>query len=435
MNITINLLDKNDSNYYLKLMIWIYFTLLIFEGGLRKWILPGLATPLLIVRDPIAIYLLYYTWKKGILPSNIYIKAMVLIGVLGIITSLVFGHGNIIISIFGARILILHFTLIFVIGKIFEYEDVIKVGKVMMWISIPMAVLISLQFYSPQSSWVNRGVGGDISGAGFSGALGFFRPSGTFSFTNGLTFFFSLLSCYIFYFWLNKNTINRFVLIGSTIALLVAIPLSISRSLLFSVIICALFTFITMIVKPRYLKQLIIIIIGLILILIILLQISFFQTAIEAFSSRFNTASSHEGGLEGTLVDRYLGDMINALGGREGLPFFGYGIGFGTNVAAVLTTGDRTFLFAEGEWPRIIGELGVFLGISVLIIRVVFCAQITFESFKKLRYGDILPWTLLSFCLLNIPQGQWAQPTALGFSTLIGGLLLACLKDSSKDKV
>ena len=35
----------------IKQMIWLYFFLLIFEGALRKWFLPFLATPLLVVRD------------------------------------------------------------------------------------------------------------------------------------------------------------------------------------------------------------------------------------------------------------------------------------------------------------------------------------------------------------------------------------------------
>ncbi len=33
----------------LKSGIWAYFLLLIFEGAIRKWIFPGLATPLLCV--------------------------------------------------------------------------------------------------------------------------------------------------------------------------------------------------------------------------------------------------------------------------------------------------------------------------------------------------------------------------------------------------
>ena len=44
-----------DPRKYLKIGIWIYFYLLIFEGALRKWFLPSLATPLLVVRDPVAL--------------------------------------------------------------------------------------------------------------------------------------------------------------------------------------------------------------------------------------------------------------------------------------------------------------------------------------------------------------------------------------------
>ena len=41
-------------------LLWIYFWLLIFEGALRKWILPGLSNPLLLVRDPVALLALWW---------------------------------------------------------------------------------------------------------------------------------------------------------------------------------------------------------------------------------------------------------------------------------------------------------------------------------------------------------------------------------------
>jgi hypothetical protein len=40
----------------------------------------------------------------------------------------------------------------------------------------------------------------------------------------------------------------------------------------------------------------------------------------------------------------------------------------------------------------------------------------------------LLPWILLSLFLTNIPQGQWGQPTSLGFSIVIGGFTIAALK-------
>jgi hypothetical protein len=38
----------------IQLLFWVYFWLIIFEGAIRKWLLPGLSTPLLVIRDPIA---------------------------------------------------------------------------------------------------------------------------------------------------------------------------------------------------------------------------------------------------------------------------------------------------------------------------------------------------------------------------------------------
>ena len=68
----------------LKKGIWIYFFLIIFEGALRKWIIPGLASPLLIVRDPIAFWLLFTAWNRGILPSTPYLPLIFGIGIISI---------------------------------------------------------------------------------------------------------------------------------------------------------------------------------------------------------------------------------------------------------------------------------------------------------------------------------------------------------------
>ncbi|MEK6481686.1 hypothetical protein WJR50_29345 [Catalinimonas sp. 4WD22] len=421
------LVDKHDPDRLLKLGIWAYFFLLIFEGALRKWFLPGLAAPLLIIRDPLAIWLIVLSWKQGLLPRTSYLSVVILIGIISIFTALFFGHGSLVVALYGARILLIHFPFIFVIGSVFSREDVVKIGLITLWIAIPMAVLIGLQFYSPQSAWVNRGVGGDMEGAGFSGALGYFRPSGTFSFTNGNTLFFSFLACYVFYFWLSKDTINRLVLICATVALLASIPLSISRTLFFSVGVSLFFALIAISGKPQYWGKMLLAAISLVVLLVILGQASFFQTATEAFSTRFESASNVEGGLEGTLGERYIGGMLNSILNALDKPFFGYGIGMGTNAGSQLLTGERAFLIAEGEWPRLIGELGPFFGLTFIFIRLGICVEIALASYQKMRRGDFLPWLLLSFGLLNVPQGQWAQPTALGFGVLIGGLMIASL--------
>lgn len=46
----------------LRQLFWLYFWLLIFEGALRKWLLPGLSNVLLLVRDPVALLGLMWGW-------------------------------------------------------------------------------------------------------------------------------------------------------------------------------------------------------------------------------------------------------------------------------------------------------------------------------------------------------------------------------------
>lgn len=412
----------------LKKGIWIYFVLLIFEGSLRKWILPGLATPLLLIRDPLAIWLLLYSWKCKLLEFDIYIFSMVCIGFIGFFLALLIGHKNLGVAIFGTRILIFHFPLMFVIGKIFNRRDVISMGNIILYMAIPMTVLVAIQFYSPQSAWVNRGLGGDIGGTGASGAMGFFRPPATFSFNTGTVQFYSLVACFVFYFLFKPANINRLLLGAACICVIALIPLSISRTLLFQLSLTLSFSIVAALTRPKFLGRIIVGFGAVLLIVSVLGNLAFYNTAIVVFTDRFTSANNSEGGLEGVFLNRFLGGMISALSGNEILPFFGLGIGMGTNAGSKLLTGDISYLIAEGEWARLIGELGPLFGILVILIRSLFCFKLIVVCYKKLLSNDFLPWMLLSFGFLIILQGQWAQPTTLGFSTLAGGLILASLK-------
>ncbi len=417
--------------FWMKRGVWLYFLLLIFEGALRKWVLPGLSEVLLIVRDPLVLAMIVYGWFYGVLPKVSYIWWMLVITVVAVFTSLFTGHGNLFVSLYGARILILHFPMIFIIGKVFNRDDVVKLGKVVLLLSMPMAILIALQFYSPQSAWVNRSVGGGF-GAGFAGSMGYFRPPGTFSFTNGTTLFFSLVGSYVFYFWMHPKGVNKLILLGATGSLLMSIPLSISRGLTFTIAIMIVFTLVAVSRKPKYLGQFIVGGVGVLLTLTILSGAGFFQTGLEVLTERFDAAARVEGGVEGTIGNRYIGNMIHAVTEATKLPFFGLGIGMGTNAGSAILSGSRGFLISEGEWGRLIGEMGALLGLVVIFIRILISFRLGVASFYKLKSGDMLPWMLLSFALLVFPQGQWAQPTTLGFSTLIMGLLIAAFNDSGE---
>lgn len=420
---------ENRALRNLKLGVWLYFFLLIFEGALRKWVLPGLSEPLLIVRDPVAIWLLYYSLKEGYWNPNTVVVLIIFVTILGLISALLIGHGNIFVALYGFRITAVHFPLIFVIGNIFKLEDVVKMGKIVLWITIGMTILVGLQFFSPQSAWVNRGIGGDIGGSGFGGAAGFFRVPGTFSFTNGLSFYYGLATAFILYFWMTTRVqISKVLLVAATLALLAAIPLSISRTVLFELALTFAFSVAITGKKPKMLVRIFSIVFLVVFLVVILSNFSFFNTARFAFEERLSSANQSEGGLKGVLVDRFLGGMYNAVT-DDSFSFWGKGLGLGTNAGAKILTGTRAFLISEGEWGRIIGEMGLILGLMIILTRGGVVINLLSKAWCSVKKENILPWMLMSFGAVMILQGQWAQPTTLGFSVLIGGLVISSLRD------
>lgn len=415
----------------IKLTIWIYFLLLIFEGALRKWFLPFLATPLLVIRTPIAMYGVYLGVKYGVFSMSKTLFAFTSIGIIAIILALLVGHHNLIVALFGARIFLFHIPFIYLMRNILTYEDIIKIGRVSLMLIIIMGIIVFLQFYSAPTAWINRGVGGEGT-AGFSGAMGFSRPSGTFSFTNGTASFFSFGVVYVAYFWLTKIDVNRLVLIGASISVLIAIPLSISRAYFFNVILLLFFVFFIQFKNSKFLFNIILIALLISILSFALIQIPSISVAMEAFTKRLTMANAAEGGVEGVLLDRFLGGMLSSFSKSANVPFWGYGIGMGSNVGAILISGSTGFLLPEGEWGRIIGEIGMLFGLTVVFLRVYIGVSCFISSFKLARKNFILPFLLISTGFVVIIQGQLGQPTSLGFFVLITGLILASIKQGKE---
>jgi hypothetical protein len=75
------------------------------------------------------------------------------------------------------------------------------------------------------------------------------------------------------------------------------------------------------------------------------------------------------------------------------------------------------------------------MGLTVILLRLQLVFKILVISFRKMVDGNLLPWMLLSFGFLLLAQGGWAQPTSLGFSTLVTGLLLASFKQVQAESI
>lgn len=433
--LNLNKLTKGGPYQSERKLIWLYLWLLIFEGALRKWILPGLQQPLILVRDPIVIYLVVIGLQRGWIRSG-YAKTMMVASTISLVLTLAVGHHDLIVGLFGWRIYFFHFPMIFVMAKVLTRDDLMQMARFILYVSIPMTVLVVMQFYFPQSAWVNRGIGGDMEGAGFGGALGYLRPPGTFSFTSGYIGFQAVVGCLLLYYITingilgKRDKLPQWLLIIMAGCYLVSIPTSISRTHFLQTAVFLIFLFIAAMrsnrLKSRYMRFLVI---GAVAVCALLFT-GLADTQMEAFCSRLEGANEAEGGADGVLGNRYAGSFLRGLFNFN-LPVFGYGIGLGSNFGARFLGGDMySFGFnGEEEWSRVTGECGLIIGWIILMTRLFFSFDIWKKAYRLLvRRMDLLPWMLSAGVLLRVVNGQWANPTDLGFAILLGGFALTSVK-------
>lgn len=415
----------------IKIAIWLYVLLWIFEGALRKWILPSLATPLLVVRDPIAIYIIIKALHLNVKFMNPYIILSSIFTLLSLAITLTFGHGNLFVGIYGARIMLIHFPLIFIIGAVFTKQDVLKIGKVLLFINVLMTLIVYFQFNSPQSAFINVGIGGEGS-AGFSGAMGYSRPPGTFSFTSGLSVFYTAVSVFVYYFWLSKDSCSKILLYVSTIALVIALPLTISRGAVVAVLIVGLFAVVASVTSAKSLIKLFLTVFVFYIVIVMLQNYtSVFSLSTGVFMDRVNVANASTGsggGLKESILLRVVNDIIQPFVELFNYPMFTGNLGMGTNAGAQMLSGKVVFLVSETEFGRLVGEQGIIFGGGIIFIRTVLVFSIAIKSWKLSQEEKLLPFILCGAACAALFQGQWAQPSILGYAIIMVGLVMVSLK-------
>jgi hypothetical protein len=285
-------------------------------------------------------------------------------GAVSIVFAILFGHGDWPTAIYGARVLMLQFPVVFLFGMVFSRDDAWTFAKVILILTIPMTALIALQFSLPSSHFLNIAPGGEGT-AGFSGALGKMRPPGTFSFINGLATFYGLsAACCAAWILDGRNRIPPWIWVSAS-ALIFSLPISISRSMFFMYASVMLFAVASSILAGRAIRNFLIGACGLGILFLLVSRSELFQDASQVFETRWQIATDSEGGNDGVagVLDHRVGGVLrDAFSIIADTPLSGVGIGLGTNIGAVRASGERSFLVAEGAWASTVGELGPILG-------------------------------------------------------------------------
>lgn len=406
-----------------KHLIWVYLLLLLFDGALRKWFLTPLADVLLISRLPITLLIYALALQGKYFPRSGFVAGAVVLAVISFPLAML-SHGNAIVSIYGVITNYVSIPLIFIIPKVFDYYETEKLGRFLLFCVIPMTVLIALQFYSPQSAWVNRSVGGE-EGAGFYGALDRYRPPGTFSFITGVAQFYTLAFAFFLAQFVNQRTLPLWFLLPTGAAFVMAVYGSISRLLALSIILVFLFCAAGMVINGRKLDRSFRIGVFVIIFFAIASQFGYFKDGTEVFLARWEAAKAEDEGVKEAVMDRVIGSLTSPFINIDFEEPIGAGLGAGTNVGAKLLTGQRGFLEGEGEWFRIMNELGPLFGFMYILYRVALTFYLGSFAFRMLKTGNLLPWLIFGSAVFLVLNGQWGQQTTLGFTILSAGLILS----------
>jgi hypothetical protein len=408
----------------LRLLVWVYLWLLLFEGALRKWIIPGLQTPLLVIRDPLVVWIYYEAYRNRLSFSNAFFVPNLVLAVCTTILAVLFGQGNFAITLYGIHADFLQIPFIFLIPQILHRDDVIAMGRFILYVSIPMTMLMILQFRASPDSLVNKGA--------YMTHYGTVRPSGTFSFIPGLVAFYATVASFLFFGYLQARSYKNWLLVAVTFCVLLACACSGSRSCVISVGIVVVAAILCVVIRGKGGMGILILSLLLAVLLPLLSTLSVFQDATDQLTRRFADAAAAGEGSEG-MVNRYTGSLLDPFTNLDQFPFFGNGLGLGTNAAAGMLFGQREFIGPENEWGRLFFECGPVFGLLLCLFRLALTLAIGKCAYDALRRDNILPLLIFAASGISILNGQWGVPTSLGFAIFGAGLTLAACEDEHEE--
>ncbi|NOV27127.1 hypothetical protein E5S69_26885 [Cupriavidus necator] len=401
------------------------FLVAVLEGAARKWVAGSLSLPLVLLRDLLAVYGIYYAMRYGgFTPARPAMRLLLLWSALVLAWGLlqtIAGDGSLAIMLVGLRFWLLYVWFGVAAALLLEPEDVAAICKTTLVLMVLMAPLVVLQHYLPPGSFLNRQVDGDEDRV-FMMVGDIVRTTGTFSFTLGYTTFLAITMPMALQYVLGgegkRHWLYALVVLGS---LLVSVLVSGSRATvlllpgLFGVAALCTLAFGRGVAKRRVLVW------AGAAVLIGAVGMAVFSESVEGTVQRFHDAAEDE-----NFGDR-VGTMF--LGETEAYAkpsLLGAGLGRGSNLASYLERGEITFMLSETETGRTVEEAGL-LGYLYVGLKFAVCvAGMWLAIGAARRTGScfaILLWLVSTLGLLTWSLIGQLTANVLGF--LLVGLTMA----------
>ena len=406
--------------------VFFLFVLSLVEGPLRKWFLPGLSGPLTLLRDPFVIGLYAYCFAHGLILrrglAQLWLGFAALTSLIGFAQ---YGAQGLPMWgwLLGVRIYWLYMPLAFVVAKTFTRDDIHRFLKLCLWIAIPYAFLVAAQYNAPPSALINLGVGADEAGAVGVGD-GILRPFGLFTYTGPNVQFTAFMIAVFVAFYVADVPMQRrgLFLLASGAAVGAMCVLTGSRSIYFlAAMIIGLTLFGMNALRPsgKSLRKAV----GVIgfAALAAVLFVFIFPDMLDAMVGRFDRAARSEGSIwirAFSGLTRWIEPLFTA-------PVFGMGIGAGApGVARMLNL--PALIYGESDLQRNINELGVLLGIVMLVLRFGTVAWILRSAQKATLRGAYAILPMAGFAFFPFLMGQITHSPLSAFSVWLSlGFILS----------
>ncbi|MGS0742818.1 hypothetical protein ACVBEF_13425 [Glaciimonas sp. GG7] len=407
----------------------------IFEGAVRKWISSAFTNPLVLLRDAMALYGIFWAIKTNRLKLTkigtqilwLWTAVVVVWGLLQLIVN----QSSPFIFIIGARFWLLYLWFAYAAAVSLTEHDFSVISKTILLLLLVMTPLAIAQHFLPPGVFINKQVDGDGSSV-FLVTADIVRTTGTFSFTLGYTVFLGLATPFVLAVLAPEVKLwkRKWMPKACLLALGIATLVSGSRgAVIFLGLLFSVYALASLVYSKGSKKGSALIVV--VIIAMMLASVAFvFSRAVDATEERFEAAAQSEN-FSSRLVSMFFGEP----GVYKGLPLLGHGIGVGTNFAGTVATGERTFLLAETEAARTILEGGLlgfaFIGLKLLVIAI----GLRKSLFIVKSTGNSLPlmlWITTSLALLSWSIIGQLTVNALGY--LLFGLFIASLRLNSRSR-
>ena len=403
-----------------RLWLLVFLFLLIYDGSLRKWILPGAEQLVFIAKDVLLLGLLIYALSQrhdkinaSIQPESKALFTLYAWWVLLEVANI--NLPNILVGIWGLKAHLLYASLIILIPLTFSNLDDLlrRLARAYPWIVVPVCTLAFAQLTAGTDSVINRQVTGGAEMIAHFGVAGLVRVTGTFSYISGMTAFVQLVAVLGIGLFLGGARSKSFLLgLGFSIA---ALPATGSRSVIAVVVVSAvMMLFAAWGSRLTSASVALRVIASIVVFGAISLQAQ--DAAWVALQERSQSAGETKGDSE-----RVFTAFTNAFDKFDAAGILGFGSGATNNGAVGLVSNVRPFSWLpsdvefEEESGRIVLELGIFGWFISQAMRVAFFLwALNLVRKGRMRTVRLAAVIALPTMALGMYQGSGVFATPIG---------------------